>query len=79
LFVAKKSAVHLVAESAGSNELSRLVTKHRLESSGVKLTTTASADPDLDELVRRVRSATGGTRGSAQAVPADIVRKLASG
>jgi hypothetical protein len=75
--MAKKRATGLHADR---NELSRLLTKHRLERAGVKLAGgNATADADLDRLLERVRSATARKVPRTPSVPADIVRKLASG
>lgn len=61
----------------GSNELSRLMTKYRLELAEVPLGHTD--DPDLNELRQRVRAAIRKRDTNAPAVPPDIIRKLVSG
>lgn len=61
----------------GSQELSRRITKERLQRAGVKLQTPAGADPDLDDLLKRLRSAV--KKSSTDTIPVDLVRKLTEG
>jgi hypothetical protein len=71
----KKAAFDLVR----SEELSRLLTRERLHRAGFKLQSGNTADPDLDDLVKRLRSAVKKSSPSGDTIPADLVRKLAGG
>ena len=67
------------ADLSGSNELSRLLTRERLVTAGVRPRRSAAGDPDLEALLERVRSVTEAKQERAPAVKAEIVRKLVHG
>jgi hypothetical protein len=68
----KKAGIEL----ANSDKLSRLITRERLTRAGVPLGATGS-DPDLNELILRVRESTSAKKSDGPTIPLEIVRKLA--
>jgi hypothetical protein len=73
--VAKKRS----ANSVGSNELSRLLTRERLHIAGVRATRSVGQDPDLEALWDRVRTVTRTGVGKTPEVKPKVVKKLVQG
>jgi hypothetical protein len=73
--VAKKRS----ADSTGSNELSRLLTRERLNIARVRATQPAGQDPDLDALLERVRTVNTTGVSRAPEVNREVVKKLVRG
>jgi hypothetical protein len=67
------------ANSVGSNELSRLLTRERLNIAGVHATQSGGQDPDLDALWERVRTVTRTGVGKDPEVKSGVVKKLVQG
>jgi hypothetical protein len=67
------------ADFVGSNELSRLLTRERLNIAGVNAKRPAGHDPDLDALWERVRTVETTGVSSTPEVKRQVVKKLVRG